>query len=68
MVMLALLNAQERTEEEYRELFRAASENFVFLVSPPPSGICWGWLADRSIGRHSTKGMPHEHHRGCLAA
>lgn len=33
VVMLALLNAQERTEEEYRELFRAASENFVFLVS-----------------------------------
>ncbi|KAF3765145.1 hypothetical protein M406DRAFT_61886 [Cryphonectria parasitica EP155] len=30
MVMLTLLNAQERTEEEFRELFRLADEGFVF--------------------------------------
>ncbi|CAH0017745.1 unnamed protein product [Clonostachys rhizophaga] len=30
MVMLCLLNAQERTEDEFRELFRAADERFVF--------------------------------------
>lgn len=33
MVMLALLNAQERTEAEFRELFRMADEGFVFKVS-----------------------------------
>lgn len=33
MVMLALLNAQERTEDEFRALFRAADEGFVFKVS-----------------------------------
>lgn len=33
MVMLTLLNAQERTEAEFRELFRAADEGFVFKVS-----------------------------------
>ncbi|KAK0749352.1 S-adenosyl-L-methionine-dependent methyltransferase [Schizothecium vesticola] len=38
VVMLALLNAQERTEVEYRELFRAASENFVFLGVTRPKG------------------------------
>ena len=32
MVMLTLLNAQERTEEEFRELFKAADEGFVFKV------------------------------------
>ncbi|CAG9995810.1 unnamed protein product [Clonostachys byssicola] len=30
MVMLCLLNAQERTEDEFRELFRAADERFFF--------------------------------------
>ncbi|EAQ89709.1 hypothetical protein CHGG_06328 [Chaetomium globosum CBS 148.51] len=30
VVMLAVLNAQERTEREFRELFRAAGEGFVF--------------------------------------
>ncbi|ROV93857.1 hypothetical protein VMCG_08810 [Cytospora schulzeri] len=30
MVMLTLLNAQERTEAEFRELFRLAGEGFVF--------------------------------------
>lgn len=35
MVMLALLNAQERTEAEFRELFRLADEGFVFKVSQP---------------------------------
>lgn len=33
MVMLALLNAQERTEAEFKELFRMADEGFVFKVS-----------------------------------
>lgn len=33
MVMLTLLNAQERTEAEFRELFRLADEGFVFKVS-----------------------------------
>ena len=33
MVMLVLLNAQERTEEEYRQLFAQADEGFVYRVS-----------------------------------
>ena len=33
MVMLTLLNAQERTESEFRDLFKAADERFVFKVS-----------------------------------
>lgn len=33
VVMLALLNAQERTEAEFRELFKAAGDGFVFKVS-----------------------------------
>lgn len=37
MVMLTLLNAQERTETEFKQLFRAASEGFVFKVSCLPS-------------------------------
>lgn len=32
LVMLALLNAQERTEAEFRELFRTVDEGFVFKV------------------------------------
>ncbi|KAJ9155625.1 O-methyltransferase [Pleurostoma richardsiae] len=38
MVMLALLNAQERTEDEFRELFRAADEGFVFKGVTRPEG------------------------------
>lgn len=37
MVMLALLNAQERSEKEFRELFQAADERFVFKVRRPLS-------------------------------
>ncbi len=33
LVMLALLNAQERTEAEYRALFAAADPRFAFKVS-----------------------------------
>lgn len=33
MVMLTLLNAQERTEAEFRELFRLADKGFIFRVS-----------------------------------
>ena len=33
VVMLTLLNAQERTEAEFRALFEAAGEGFVFKVS-----------------------------------
>lgn len=35
MVMLAILNAHERTEEQFRELFAAASDGFVFKVCLP---------------------------------
>ncbi|KAJ0122914.1 O-methyltransferase [Diaporthe amygdali] len=38
MVMLALLNAQERTEAEFRELFRLADEGFVFKGVTRPKG------------------------------
>lgn len=38
MVMLALLNAQERTEIEFRELFRTADEGFVFKGVTRPKG------------------------------
>lgn len=33
MIMLTLLNAQERAEQEFRDLFKAADERFVFKVS-----------------------------------
>lgn len=33
MIMLSLLNAQERSEKEFRDLFAAASEHFYFMVS-----------------------------------
>jgi hypothetical protein len=33
LIMLALLNAQERTEQEFKDLFAAADEGFVFKVS-----------------------------------
>lgn len=32
MVMMVLLNAQERTEKEFEDLFKAADERFVFKV------------------------------------
>ncbi|TDZ75074.1 Chlorophenol O-methyltransferase [Colletotrichum trifolii] len=38
MVMLAVLNAQERNEDEYRQLFRAADERFVFKGVMRPRG------------------------------
>ncbi|CAN8100773.1 unnamed protein product [Discula destructiva] len=38
MVMLTLLNAQERTEAEFRELFRLADERFVFRGVTRPQG------------------------------
>ncbi|KAK0703452.1 S-adenosyl-L-methionine-dependent methyltransferase [Lasiosphaeria miniovina] len=38
IVMLALLNAQERTEAEFRELFRTASDGFVFKGVTRPDG------------------------------
>ncbi|KAF6825300.1 o-methyltransferase [Colletotrichum plurivorum] len=38
MVMLAVLNAQERNEEEYRALFKAADERFVFKGVLRPKG------------------------------
>lgn len=34
LLMLTLLNAQERTEKEFEQLFMAADERFVFKVSP----------------------------------
>ena len=36
LVMMTLLNAQERDEREFRELFEMASESFVFKVSGIP--------------------------------
>lgn len=36
MTMLTLLNAQERTEAEFRDLFRQVDEGFVFKASPTP--------------------------------
>ncbi|KAK6224822.1 o-methyltransferase [Colletotrichum tabaci] len=38
MVMLAVLNAQERNEDEYRELFKAADERYVFKGVMRPRG------------------------------
>ncbi|CCC04939.1 hypothetical protein SMACR_04306 [Sordaria macrospora] len=38
LVMLALLNAQERTEVEFRELFKSASDGFVFKGVTRPKG------------------------------
>ncbi|GKT62234.1 O-methyltransferase [Colletotrichum tofieldiae] len=38
MVMLAVLNAQERNEDEYRELFKAADERYVFKGVMRPKG------------------------------
>lgn len=53
MVMLALVNSQERTEAEFRDLFRAVSDGFVFKAShhtPPLEAgmtIClYGALVD----------------------
>lgn len=38
LLMLTLLNAQERTEKEFEELFRAADERFVFKGVRRPEG------------------------------
>lgn len=38
MIMLAVLNAQERDEEEYRALFKAADERFRFKGVLRPKG------------------------------
>ncbi|PSR85763.1 S-adenosyl-L-methionine-dependent methyltransferase [Coniella lustricola] len=38
MVMLTLLNAQERSEAEFKELFRLADESFVFKGVTRPQG------------------------------
>lgn len=43
MVMLTLLNAQERTEAEFRDLFRDVDEGFVFKVNPFFSLSFSGW-------------------------
>lgn len=45
VVMLAVLNAQERTEDEFRALFRAAGEGFVFKVR------FWFWSFLVGVGR-----------------
>jgi hypothetical protein len=48
MVMLTLLNAQERTEEEFKALFEAADPRFVFKVRLHRKGISAGgfWRAE----------------------
>lgn len=38
LVMLTLLNAQERTEEDFRQLFEEASPGFVFKGVTRPKG------------------------------
>ncbi|KAJ4298676.1 hypothetical protein N0V88_003707 [Collariella sp. IMI 366227] len=38
VVMLALLNAQERTEQEFRDLFKEAGDGFVFKGVQRPEG------------------------------
>jgi hypothetical protein len=71
VVMLALLNAQERTEAEFRELFAAADERFVFKVC-----LCYVQLVEKLvtdwpgllIGCPEAQGLPDEYCRGCLAA
>lgn len=40
MVMMVLLNAQERTEKEFEDLFKAADERFVFKVCLPLHPRC----------------------------
>lgn len=82
LVMLALLNAQERTEAEFRELFKSASDGFVFKVCFTQvtrttfrfgvarnvlSPLMNSGLQFLNIGRHQTQGMQDEHYRGCLA-
>ncbi|KAG6010457.1 Alpha-1,3-mannosyltransferase cmt1 [Claviceps maximensis] len=51
LIMLALLNAQEREEEGFRELFKAADEGFVFKVR---NSACQNWS-------HEDPGMQDEH-------
>ncbi len=77
VVMLTLLNAQERTEEEFRALFAAAGDGFVFKVRTLffGTGRCTVWdvrggaCADGHwIGRDEAQGLPHERHRGGLEA
>ncbi|AEO54737.1 hypothetical protein MYCTH_2297644 [Thermothelomyces thermophilus ATCC 42464] len=55
VVMLALLNAQERTEAEFRELFAAASDGFVFKGVTRAKGCRMSvieavWQPDRAAG------------------
>jgi hypothetical protein len=40
IAMLVMLNAQERTEAQFRALFKEADEGFVFKVTPPFSLQC----------------------------
>lgn len=73
LIMLTLLNAQEREENEFRALFREADERFVFkvsLVHRLPRVLLCGLLvsANRSPGHYTTRGEPNEHHRGGVGA
>jgi len=70
LVMLTLLNAQERTEAEFRELFRAADEGFVFKVRIlSVKGVSNSLLLTcLFIGCSQSPWLPDERHRGCLEA
>ncbi|KAK5660695.1 hypothetical protein OQA88_12059 [Cercophora sp. LCS_1] len=59
MVMLTLLNAQERTESEFRDLFKAADEGFVFKGVTRPTGCRMSiveaiWKPDEVVAQNGT--------------
>jgi hypothetical protein len=57
LLMLTLLNSQERTEKEFEELFKAADERFVFKVSYGLSDCPLNHLTDRSLGCDEAGGV-----------
>lgn len=77
IVMLALLNAQERTAEEFKNLFELADPGFVFKVSYAPIFLVCACLVDDGnlltlwvavTGNYSATGFEDECYRGCLEA
>ncbi|KAG6041319.1 hypothetical protein E4U41_004970 [Claviceps citrina] len=55
LVMLTLLNAQERQEEEFRQLFKAADEGFVFKASQGEASAA----ATRALCREGFSKLTH---------
>jgi hypothetical protein len=71
MVMLSLLNAQERTEAEFKALFKAVSEDFVFEVNSFLRSVHSvqpgkGKELTPMTGRYACPGMPDECRRGSV--